>query len=1172
MVFHLVFLFTLVHSAKLNSSSKQSTIEPTAAEEETYRSYDCSTTSTLYIKEVCDLCSASTVYVISSANATIIDAYDQETQDRVQFVLTDAEDYMPDAKYYAVSINDTHACMSASKFIEDANYTLMFNYYLDMDPISVFVPEIFDIGGSSSLEYISTTYNESYDYFALNYNAPDSATVSETVIYNLQRMYSYFIFQEGKNLYTGTCDIGESDNVTTVEFSIETPYDRQYGESFNAVFIIADTYGAYDWTTNIEPDNKCWSIDPPSGISSLENMIVSGSYQEFVYSSQAKNMAVQKTYTSYEIPNWSLAPEINLENATGEFINDDHESFCEYEIAAEWNYLNYTIEMELNSDSDTNQVEISGTFLNANITMQEIETDFYQVFFSEDTEMFPEFFPNTPNLVQRLQNKVLSAPKIKIYLSDEISYNIYGESGDKEETEVIAGRGNSSILSVINSYAYGSEMLKENGVEIIKSSIYTSTETIDIQDYSFMSSLLDSGRENWDQGAIVEISAQFNQNCENNDFCSLLQKYAVPEGERILDVNGYVVNNTVYLDSSIQNIPLSDDVEFEDAGLAAEYTDYGITLMIKGAFDLQVDSKTALKFIGKIKQGEQGDAILEVQSKSVWENAMDVENLLVAGLTMNGTVDGDGIVYNTTTFGSAFIGEKCWNKRSIDESCLEGEIDMDLSLESYLNNTFSLSVYNITTADFFNYFGGYEFSDSDPMPLPMECLAFPVGIHISHSYESPVFVLTGDAEYCGILGELDGKTDSFTSGVFDIEIDLFDFEFANENAQMSDATGYLSTDRSVGKSEGFIYGVLEAFFLEDRTNIYINEGYFASLAGFLYDGIYRVDAHLIGTRNSSIESSEFESEFVMEKGDTKDIEAVSRDSLQDWVDRGQYVINFADKYMGNLTRDFSDLKEIQCETEKSCPTKKICPDGTYEECKSYPNTQICEGGSGCSDVELVCVESESVCMKTWKNCKNDDCECLSTVNVCKKWKTQCNQESSECRNKAIDKDYSDCERYETTCDEQDTYDLQCQTECDWNRYLYEEGEKKYKSYKHGYENSLKELRGFESITEVTENEIETEKLIDIKKIYTVRQLNDNVGPSNFYFTVNTDTINLETEYFGSNIFEVEWNFYQNTDNEDRVLGKFKEYIVEHSEGLLDEDLVIKDPVEIVLENIVYDDS
>lgn len=1174
-----IILFTFAESARLNLNSKQLdirnyNIEPDSQEGYSYTEYECASATTLYIKEVCDLCLASTAYVIPNADPSYLTAYDEETLKELDYLLFSARQFLPRAKYYAISVSQDASCLSLTEFIEDADYSKIWNYYLERDPSSVFVPEIFDIEKTSSLDYIAVRYSEKvFDYLSLNYDAIDLAKISDDITYNLERMYTYFENKNtGINEFSGVCEVSGSGLTAEVDFIIETGYDRKYGDAFDIVYVFDQKFTVKEWSSMIDSQSICDTLAPPSGLSTLENFEINGSYQEFVYGSTEKAMKVQNTYSFFNVSDWALAPEIYIKNAKATLVSED-DQYCQFQITGDWEYSSiYVISLTLKETSASGNLKISGEFISpSEISVSSIETDFYQKLFPEDTDMFPVFIPDDPNPIKRFKNEILISPKISLYIDPDLSYNIYGSTPGEAEIEVISARENSEIQFIINRLTSGQNLLRENGLEITKSSEYYSSSTIDTGDYPRLKSELDPDRSSWADGIVIEISTQFNSECENNDFCLILQKYLVEEGERIAYIDGYVVNNTVYLDAPIQKFPLSSSVDFEEAGLAAHYLEQGLILYIKGAFYLQVDSNTLLKFSGTIDQESDGKASLDSESTAVWKDVMEIENLWAAGVYLDGKIDGTGKLSDWTSYGSSFIGYECWDGKKIVDTCLEGSIDLYLDFAMYQFNYFSLSVFELTNIDFFNYFGGYSYETEDSMPLSLACFEFPVGVYFDHQYINADILISSDLKYCDVYGELDGKTASFKSGKFEMNITLEDFYFAKSNGILKKPKAVLDIDRSNAKSESEISGKLEIFNLESSASIIISNDYYTQIEGYMFDGTESFEVILKGDRNTKIQESDFTAEFYLYESDQDDLETIVRSSIDIWINHGNNVLQTSTNFISGITRDIAYLESTQCDPDSSCEDRYICPEGTYEICKSSPTTQTCLDGTGCENVELNCVDSETFCVKKKKNC-GDSCECLSEITVCKKWESQCSQSSTDCRNKTISIDQSSCNREEITCDEKVTNDLECTLECDWNKIKYVSAQEDYDYYKDGYLKTIDEIRGFEEILYLAANDYDLEELIKISKIYKIRQIDSYIGPSDFNLTLKAYAISIESESLELFEYEMPWNFYEDRANDLNTYVKLKEFIIDHSSETLTDDLVYKDPVEILAENIDYENE
>ncbi|CAG9325191.1 unnamed protein product [Blepharisma stoltei] len=1176
MVFVLISLFTLVSSVRLRTSSSQIELEPALPEGFSYVGYDCSTTETNYIKEVCTLCQADFVYTAPYPDVAYLEGYYEETKEQIQPILTDVSDHIPQAKMYAVAVNNSMICISGFQFKEEADYEAIFDYFLGISPINVAVPEIFDIENSTTLTYIGTRYNgSSYDYLSLNYDAQDTAEVSESTTYYLDTMYTYFEYGVGYNVYSGTCDIKSGSNKVSVGFEIETDYYRNYSDTFVSTLDIGTDYTVNEWAKVLDADSPCTSVQPPRGISSLQSLHCTSSTQTFTYSSNSDEMIMNEETIGYTTPPFAISPEIAVDSAPGFLVNDKAEQTCIYKIYTNWVYYNYTISLMVYSDADDGHMKANGVFTDpTEITVEQIDKDFYQQMFPEDNDMFPVFLPEDPYVVTDFKNGTIMSPQIQLYFEPDTSYAIYGEEAQGGSLEVISGRVHEAVQTVINSYTIGPDWLYDYGISVYETTVYMSSADINVTSSPIMASMLDADREEWKQGVIIEIRCTFNDNCEKNDFCGILQRYGVEEGETELKLDGYIVENTIVLESDMSDIPLSDSVDFEEAGLSAEYEEQGLVLIVEGAFYLQVDSETTLRFIGTISQGENYTAELKTQSEDLWENAMEVLRLHIIGISLTGFVDGNGTLIESTSLGNALIGEDCWENNQASESCLSGDTELYLNFHSYTYNNFSLYIQNITTEEFYNYLGGYSYQSFDSIPLASACLSFPAGIFIDHQYESSIFYLSGNAEYCGVYGELEGTTDSFVSGDFDINVTLDDFYFLRENAKMSSPAAFLKTDREEEKSEGTISGDFYAWEIEKSESISINNNkYQFSTSGYIFAGIYNVTLDFTGETNPDISTAIFSVDFKINEDHVDSIEESTRDLIYQWVNYGYDALVENGLFIDNLTQSLSYWDAMRCNSTLTCPSKLQCTTNINEECTQYSNKQSCSSNNtGCENIQVECTLSEVICIKQKRNC-DGECQCLSEVTVCKKWENSCMDRSDECQDKIIEKDYSKCSQTERLCEKIEKLDLECELRCEWIENTYNKAKEIYEAYEEGYEESLEELKGFEEILDKMKTNYEFGRLVEIDRIDSIKNINETgLGPSDFTMTVTGKTVSLEADALEETQYDVIWDFYTARENQAEVYKNTKENIIENSKDELTEDLVQKSPQEVIRENVDYNEN
>ena len=238
-----------------------------------------------------------------------------------------------------------------------------------------------------------------------------------------------------------------------------------------------------------------------------------------------------------------------------------------------------------------------------------------------------------------------------------------------------------------------------------------------------------------------------------------------------------------------------------------------------------------------------------------------------------------------------------------------------------------------------------------------------------------------------------------------------------------------------------------------------------------------------------------------------------------------------------------------------------------EICIDYPLIQSCNGGFGCKNMRIQCSSFEIICVKADNTC-NNHCECLSNITICKEWSSECIKYSDECKNTTIEKDLTNCLKNISICDTDEDLEIQCKYSCEWNSEVYKKTENEYEAYLNAYNISQVELKGFEDIKELVDNRIAIADIVRIESITGQRNLNETgIGPNDIVFQSLMKIISIKDSDLAEDNLDILWNFFNNVTNQEELLIKAKEAIIELSDGSLTTELNNKLATEIIQENI-----
>lgn len=1164
----LFLLLTISDAARLRTSTMQLELgifylEP-ALPDEDYIAYDCSITTTRYIREVCELCNADIAYAIPEPDVSYLEGYYQEDQDRIEPVLIDFSLNVPQASAYGVAINSTHICLSATQFDSEEDLEELLDYFVNIEEVPIEIPEIFS---EVSLEasFISVRSNGTYyDYFAIEYITLNTFQATDTVFLQLEYVYNYFVEALGTYVYSGTSEISGNN----FEFAVTTEYVREEFEDFTVEIEILEEFSVNELGELIAPEANCAQVSAPLGLSSFQSFLVDSVSLVYTFSADDEEMMLIYEKMFFNLPDFAVAPNVEIIENIGVLVIEFQVDECGYEVIGLWNYLDYSIVLTVYDNNQTLHMEANGEFSEEEkISILQVENDFFEPLFPEDLKMFPIFLPSDPQLLLELKEVDIPFPFIQLYFEPDLSYNIYG-TDEKSSIEALSGRVDGVIQTVVHKYTTGPDDLEDIGYAKVQNDIMFSSGNIDIEVYFTMASMLDPDRENWYVGVSVEAIIEFNDFCKDNAFCGLLEKYAVtPTGQ--LDLRGTVVNDTVTVDYEIIDILFSSSVKFQEVGLSLQYTSYGHLPIFVGAFYLPVDADTILRFEGTISQGNDLEsAVLKSQCFQIWEEVLESPKITAIGISLQGTLEDSGEIISIETISTGLIGINCFTDLTISPLCFQGSLSLSLDFVDYEKNSFTLGVFNITTLDFFNYFVGYDYESIEEIQLPQSCMEFPAGFFLQYEYGGE-FVMSGDILFCGVFGNAVGSIENIGSGTLECEVDLEDFYFASENAKMMENTGFISVYRENGSSSGSISGTLNIWGWETPVVFSLSEKFSTSFSGKIYQGIYSYDVTLYSSSSSDITSTNFTMNLSVNPNAVSSEEAFLRSKLINWVESGFGILKESEKKFTQFSIDLGVLKSHQCDPVLTCPNSTYCSENLSEKCVEHEIVQNCLGGNGCSVVQVLCTSVEVICVKEDNDCEGN-CKCLAQVEVCKKWESQCIEESSECKEKVIEKDVENCAKTVISCDKVEELEIECRLRCDWNKEVYGLAKTEYLMYEKGFNLTQTDLKGFDELTQLMQERFDMGLLVKITKISASEELTTSgIGPYDFEFEAFFEVASIQSNSLVKSIKKVWWNFYDENSNQGELMKKAKEALVDLSGNSLTTDLNFKSAREVMEENIEY---
>lgn len=1123
-----------------------------------YIAYACDTTDVDYIKEVCDICSSELAYSIPLANVNYLKGYYDSQKEIIQPVLEDFSSQIESAVAYGVAINSTKVCLSASS-PEISSTSELLLYFANTTEIPIKIPEIFE-NAELTISYVSVRSQDSvYDYYSIDYTTDLNYTSTDTIILNLQRIYNPFLLGIGSYVYSGNTVLASD----VIPFEIYTPYDRLEFQSFAVEIQVDQEYNTGDWSDLINSQAECSDISPPRGISSLSYFPTDKSTLEYYYASQTNLMVLAFEKIYFKCPDFAIAPYIELIDIEGDYVIQYSDNTCGYEIVGLWEYLDYNISLTVYDENTTLHMQANGVFITPqNISVAGIDQDFYNNLFHGTTPMIPDFVPVEPVVIKDLANQTIYSPRIQLYFEPDTSYNIYGPNSNQSYLEVLSGRIDDVVQTVLHLYT-ASEDHKQSGYEKIEDNIIYSSYDINTSSSFYMASMLQSDL-NWTEGTTCSVYIDFNDNCGKNNFCALLKALTASDS---LEVHGNVVNTTVDVSYPIESFYLTSSILFQEVGLSLEYRLLEFLPVFKGAFFLQTDNETVLRFEGSVSQDQDmASAILNSKSYDIWSSAYNIDSLTIAGIYLAGNLSSTGSLISSQSNGTGLIGTNCYQDNNFSSQCLQGIALMNISFDDYSKNGFDLEIYNLTTIEFYNTILGYDYTYTYQLNTSQSCLELPAGISIAYRFNGN-YSLHGQVLFCGINGQASGTIDGIGAGTMNLTVALQDFYFASLNARMESSTGYLYVDRANDETISSIEGTIDIWSLNTLAVISISDYFYSVFSGAIYQGYYSYLIEIQGSGSNYINEALFNVTLSPDPSSVSSLESWVVQSISSWISEGTEVLQNSTSELSQITQRLGYLYSNVCDPDLVCPKSLYCNETIQTMCTDYPIVTGCAGGTGCSNVKLTCTSLEIVCIKANETCKRN-CDCLSTIKVCLQWVSECVSNSTVCRDTYVTKDTSNCLSSINTCAKEEANEIECEYNCNYNNDIYQQAYKKYLEYLAGYNQTYKDLIGFEDLRELMKISLQADDLLNIKSISAVQQLNQSgIGPYDYVFSIDESLLSASSYGYQEYNQTIYWDFFDDVENQKEILSVTKTGFTQLSGGTIAQTLVIESPSEVLQKNI-----
>jgi hypothetical protein len=317
-----------------------------------------------------------------------------------------------------------------------------------------------------------------------------------------------------------------------------------------------------------------------------------------------------------------------------------------------------------------------------------------------------------------------------------------------------------------------------------------------------------------------------------------------------------------------------------------------------------------------------------------------------------------------------------------------------------------------------------------------------------------------------------------------------------------------------------------------------------------------------------VTEAEFTAKVSLVDSSVSTTEEILQSDLKTWLDSGLSSIN----HLNSLQKDkMAELEKFQaetCDASVECPTTIYCKDRVDEVCDKRKVIQTCQDDSplGCLNVELQCIDSNSVCIKN-SSC-SEDCDCLSVVTVCKQWKSVCREASAACTDTYLQKDPENCEKNRLSCETEEILNKDCRLNCEYSNQVYQIGVQEYENFEEGYNKTFAEVVGYLDLQDLINDDEELKEMVKVFEMFSEKKISESgVGPYDFNFQAKTEVISVEFSDFVSYILEYKWDFFNSNVNAQVLTNTTRDAVIDLSGNRLSETLSWKSPFELIEENI-----
>lgn len=1140
--------------------------------------YDCSTVRLPRLRVVCEMCDAAAAYTVFHGETSYLTGLYSEDQAMLARAVDDISVRFP-VSNYTLAFRGSSICVAVHEFESQPNLHLIFSYFSEIQERNLQVPELFTLQGNTQLDYIAIRTSDTpnpYQYFdlQLSYRASDSFQAANNVLLGLEYVAIQTEGADASVSYTGTALI----SAQPYPFSIVVPYEREARTPFVVSVNPLGDFTATQWGNLFDNRANCQGLTPIPELSDVTSSLISLGNLLYIYRSQANTASLLQAIAYFPLPDLSPLPLLNLTSVQGQVLVDAQQHSCSIIAAGE---ANYTYPLRIQVISTAENWYIVGEADPDEISIGEIEGSYYRDFFMGlGAGLLPRYADNAnSDYLASISAAVLSPYTVRFSLGETLTMEIQGETNwagsQRTRVDVVVGWVRGVVESVIVFEVSGRNdfITGDSSLTVLSCSLTSSTAAIDLSVYPYMQGL--STSSSYPLGLTAFAQLVPSSSCDSSQFCLILARSSTALAE--FELQGTVIQDRLNLRSDFPEVGLAQGLVMTETALVLEVTFEQNILYIAGGFSLQSEANSALHFTANLTD-TSGNATLYARSDSNWTTPMGVERLFAGSLTVQGTVDAERGLVESSVIGPAVVGEGCRGDERT-EGCFAGTVAVILTPSNYSFNSFTLRLNSLTQTQLLSALIGLPLIS----PLPTALAGLDPALNsfdLSFSPEQGLQLL-GPVEYYGVSGWMIAYMDTLGSGRANITIDLDEFSLGNYNILVRRRrSGSLTLTMPIqglyGDVRSTIAGRIEFWDMNSEATLTLDAmGLSGQWEG--REGEYNVDMQVQAEAGfTSFATVNVTATGRIEVNQLITEERAVQEDLEFWVLQGISALDTLDSWRNNATLLEAVQRSYIC-PQDFCPNVINCLEVPTPRCAAYLQEQTCaEAKSTCTSPSFNCSQTSSTCISSHAQCITfDNGACIDWISICDVYMDVCTEWTEVCTSLTeqscgvydMNPREAECLEWEYSCTPSVYIDPGCVQRCQQTQSAATMAASLNAQFQVGYVEAVQAISGFRSMAGPASAWYRAD-LFSLSDFSFTGELNSpGLGPRDFTYIAEFDILGGATGEAVHSESSIQWSFGEREENELSLLQAARTVLVQASGGLLAREVVTTSPLEVALERL-----